>query len=528
MRTSLPRVLSAVLAVVLGGALTGAAAAAVSGPDVSGWQHPNGYTIDWSAAHNVGGAQFAFVKATEGTNYTNPYFASDSAAVKADKMARGAYHFARPAAGTASAAAQARHFVAAAGKLDGRGDLPPVLDLEVTGGLGVSALVAWTRTYLTEVERLTGRTPMVYTSPGFWKSGMGNSTAFTGYPLWIATWGPKPILAGGWTRYTFWQYTDKATLAGMAGPLDMSVFNGTVAELRALANDAPAPPPAPKVPTAPTTLTAMPAAGAVALRWTAPKTPGGAIVGYEVTVDGGAPQRLPGSATSFTAAGLSATAAHRFTVAAINATGAGPVATVVGTPLVPTQVVLSTATPAAGPATVTATVTRSDTGAALPGATVTVRLTPRSGAAPAPYTATTGDAGRLDIPVSTAVTTDVTVTVPQSALAAAVARTTVAAVVRVRPAPALTLRLSATKIRAGRTVTFTGTTDRALAGEKVYRQSYYGGAWHTRAAGTVRGTGTVAFGVRPLAKSTSAYRLWVPATPGHAAAASKTVTLRVV
>jgi hypothetical protein len=130
--------------------------------------------------------------------------------------------------------------------------------------------------------------------------------------------------------------------------------------------------------------------------------------------------------------------------------------------------------------------------------------------------------------VSTAVTTDVTVTVPQSALAAAVARTTVAAVVRVRPAPALTLRLSATKIRAGRTVTFTGTTDRALAGEKVYRQSYYGGAWHTRAAGTVRGTGTVAFGVRPLAKSTSAYRLWVPATPGHAAAASKTVMLRVV
>ena len=514
----LPRLVSVLLAIALGGALSGAAAAAVSGPDVSGWQHPNGYTIDWSAAHVAGGAQFAFVKATEGPGYTNPYFARDFAALKANGMARGAYHFAQPAT---SAVTQARHFVSAVGKLDGRGDLPPVLDIEVSGGLGVTALVAWTKAYLVEVTRLTGRTPMVYTSPGFWKSAMGNSTAFTGYPLWIATWGPKPILAGGWTRYAFWQYTDKATLAGMAGPVDMSVFNGTVAQLRALANDAPPPPPAPLVPTAPATLTATPAAGAVALRWTAPKTPGGAIVSYVVTVDGGIPQRLPGTATTFTAAGLSATAAHRFTVAAVNATGTGPVATVAGTPLVPTQVELATLTPG----TVTATLTRSDTGAPLGGATVTVRLAPRSGAAPAAYTATADATGRLDIPVGTAVTTDVTVTVtPSAAVAAAVARTTVEAAVAVR----LTLALSSAKVRVGRTVVFTGGTSKALAGEKVYRQSWYGKAWHTRDTGKVGTTGVVAFGVRPLAKSTGTYRLWIAATPRHAAVASKPVTLRVV
>jgi GH25 family lysozyme M1 (1,4-beta-N-acetylmuramidase) len=429
-RTSLPRFLSVLLAIALGGALSGPAAAAVVGPDVAGWQHPNGYTIDWSAAHVAGGAQFAFVKATEGPGYTNAYFARDFAALAANKMARGAYHFAQPAT---SAVAQARHFVSVTGKLNARGDLPPVLDLEVSGGLGVTALVAWTKAYLTEVKRLTGRTPMVYTSPGFWKSAMGNSTVFTGYPLWIATWGPKPILAGGWTKYTFWQYTDKATLAGMAGPVDMSVFNGTVAELRTLANDAPPPPPAPVAPTAPATLTATPAEGAVALRWTLPTAPGGAIVSYVVTVDGGTPQRLPGTTTTFTAAGLSATAEHRFTVAAVNATGAGPVATVAGTPLAPT------------PARI-----------------------------------------------------------------------------------ALTLTLSATKIRPGRTVTFTGTAGRERAGEKVYRQSWYGRAWHTRATGTVDATGAVALTVRPLATSTSAYRLLITATSRHAAAVSNTVTLRVV
>ena len=514
------RLFALVLACLVGAAWTGpAAAAVVSGPDVSGWQHPQGYTIDWKAAKTSGGAQFAFVKATEGAGYTNAYFAKDFAALAAAKMARGAYHFAQPAT---SAVAQARHFVSATGTLGARGDLPPVLDLEVSGGLGVTALVAWTKAYLAEVQRLTGRKPMVYTSPGFWTSAMGNSTAFTGYPLWVATWGPKPILPGGWKNYAFWQYTDKATLAGMAGPVDMSVYNGTVAQLRALANDAPAPPPAPLRPTAPATLTATPAAGAVALHWTAPKTPGGAIVHYTVAVDGGTPQVLPGTATTFTATGLSATAPHRFTVAAVNATGTGPVATVSATPLAPTRVVLTSATPG----TVTATVTRSDTGGPLAGVAVTVALKPRSGAAPAPYSATTGATGQVDVPVGTAVTTDVTVTVSQSAAAtAAVARTTVAAVVtRV----ALTLKLSATTIRAGRTVTFTGTTSKALAGETVYRQSWYGGAWHTRATGKVAATGTAVFTVRPLAKSTGTYRLWIPATTGHTAAASASVTLRVV
>jgi lysozyme len=528
-RTSpLSRLLSVVLAVAVGGALSGAAAAAVGGPDVSGWQHPNGYTIDWAAAHDVGGAQFAFVKATEGTGYTNKYFASDFAALQANRMARGAYHFAQPVAGTVSAVAQARHFVSVAGKLDGRGDLPPVLDLEVTGGLSATALVAWAKAYLAEVERLTGRLPMVYTSPGFWKSATGNSTAFTRYLLWIATWGPKPILAGGWTKHTFWQYTDQAALAGMAGPVDMSVFNGTVDELRTLANDAPVPPAPTGPPTAPATLTATPAGGTVALRWTPPTIPGGPIVAYDVTVDDGPPRRLPGTATTFTATGLSASAEHRFTVAAVNAAGSGSGATVSATPLIPARVVLATAAPAAGArsTTVTATVTRSDTGAALAGAGVTVARKPRTGTAPAPYTATTGDTGQVAIPVGTAVTTDVTVTVPKSpTVAAAVARTTVQAA---RFTPVLRLTLSATKVRAGRTVTFTGTTSRALAGEKAYRQSWYGGAWHTRSTATVRSTGVVAFAVRPLAESTSRYRLWVPATGRHLSAASASVTLRVV
>ena len=66
-----------------------------NGLDVSGWQHPNGATIDWAPVR-ASGRSFAFVKATEGLSYTNPYFGVDWAGLQANGMLRGAYHYGRP------------------------------------------------------------------------------------------------------------------------------------------------------------------------------------------------------------------------------------------------------------------------------------------------------------------------------------------------------------------------------------------------------------------------------------------------
>lgn len=214
------------------------ALADVRGPDVSSHQHPYGAEIKWSSVA-AGGAQFAFVKASEGTTYTNPYFAGDFAGVSSAGMVRGAYHYARPSEGTASALAQARHFVDVTGPLKNGGDLPPVLDLERNDGLTPTALITWTHAYLDEVQRLTGRTPIIYTYPNFWRYRMANTTVFNRYPLWIATYGAQPTLIGGWTTYAFWQYTDQALLPGFTDPVDMSVFNGSRTDLDAVARVAP-------------------------------------------------------------------------------------------------------------------------------------------------------------------------------------------------------------------------------------------------------------------------------------------------
>ena len=179
-RTSRPvAVLVAVLA-----ALAASALAYADGIDVSHWQG----TVDWTKVDGDG-VQFAFMKATDGTSYTDPQFARNWSQARSHGIDRGAYHFAEPSSASGSAVTQARHFVSTVGSMKHAGDLPPVLDLEVSGGLGRTALTSWVSTWLSTVEQLTGRNPMIYVSPSFWEYYLGNSTAFHHYPLWVANYG---------------------------------------------------------------------------------------------------------------------------------------------------------------------------------------------------------------------------------------------------------------------------------------------------------------------------------------------------
>lgn len=215
-------------AVVFG---AGAAHAMVPGVDTSNWQHST--SLNWtSVAHS--GVKFAFLKATEGSFYSDPYFASDWTATASNGIYHGAYHFARPSVG--SGVSQAKYFVSRLPPQNTRGTLPPVLDLEATGGLSPSQLVTWTTQWLQEVSALTGRTPMIYVSPAFWAERLGNSTSFHSYPLWIANYGvSSPQVPGGWPTWSFWQSTSSGRISGISGNVDRDVFNGSMAQLQRFA-----------------------------------------------------------------------------------------------------------------------------------------------------------------------------------------------------------------------------------------------------------------------------------------------------
>lgn len=235
------RLLAVALAVLLVGAAGPGAAAAgagqpLGGPDVASYQHPGGLGIDWGAVA-ASGQSFAIIKATEGTYYTNPYFAADWAGAGAAGLDRGGYHFAEPSWPPSSAAAQAAYFVSVLGTTREQGAFPPILDLEVTNGLSPAQLVTWTQTFLDTVSALTGRVPVIYTDPSFWAQAMGGSTAFASYPLWLADYGPgPPPLPGGWTSWTLWQYADNASVPGIGTAADRSWFCCSATRLAAFAD----------------------------------------------------------------------------------------------------------------------------------------------------------------------------------------------------------------------------------------------------------------------------------------------------
>lgn len=108
-----------------------------TGPDVSSWQHIDGRMINWFEV-KAAGNHFAMVKATEGLNYVNPYFVPDSVLMRAAGVARGTYHYAHP---ELPPEPQAALYATVVLGQNGPLDLPPVLDLENSGGLPPAALI---------------------------------------------------------------------------------------------------------------------------------------------------------------------------------------------------------------------------------------------------------------------------------------------------------------------------------------------------------------------------------------------------
>jgi len=205
-------------------------AATVEGIDVSSHQG----NVDWAYWWGQG-KRFAYVKATEGTSYKNPYFAQQYNGSYNVGMIRGAYHFALP--NSSSGATQASYFASSGGgwSRDGK-TLPGALDIEYNPygatcyGLSASAMVSWIRDFLNTYKSRTGRDAVIYTNYDWWSRCTGNTTAFNSTnPLWVARYSSTVgTLPGSWPFYTFWQFT--------SSPIDQSHFNGAYDRLQALAN----------------------------------------------------------------------------------------------------------------------------------------------------------------------------------------------------------------------------------------------------------------------------------------------------
>jgi GH25 family lysozyme M1 (1,4-beta-N-acetylmuramidase) len=221
---------------ILGGSVRALAAvvcpsgSVLEGVDVSEFDG----SIDWTQVAASGRA-FAFARLGDGSAFVDPTFDTNYAAIKAAGLIRGAYQFFEPAQ---DPVAQANFLLSKIGALR-QGDLPPVLDVEATGGQSPATIVANIQTWISTVQQATGVTPMIYTAAGFWDGSVGSS-AFMADPLFVANFGATcPDLPTGWMSWQFWQYSDTGSVPGIADSVDLDRFNGSMSDLVLLAAGSP-------------------------------------------------------------------------------------------------------------------------------------------------------------------------------------------------------------------------------------------------------------------------------------------------
>jgi len=205
----------------------------VQGLDVSHYQGD----INWTKVYGAG-YRFAFVKATGGVSFRDPNFTANMEQASEAGLIVGAYYFAYPEYN--DAVSEAQHFLSVAGDYMKIGYLRPVLDLEddpkedsYPYRMGKDNLSNWIHTWMNTVKNETGIEPIIYTG---WYARVGDylNDSIAEYDLWIADWTYDPAISpdtGIWESWDFWQYSNKGAIPGIAGDVDLDLFNGYMQKL---------------------------------------------------------------------------------------------------------------------------------------------------------------------------------------------------------------------------------------------------------------------------------------------------------
>lgn len=198
----------------------------MNGIDISAWQGDAGINLAKVPF------DFCIIKATEGTDYKNRYFAAHCDAVLNKKKLLGAYHYANGS----DPQKEADYFLAYCKKYIGKAIL--VLDWEAKNNplFGVKDL-EWCLQWCSYVQKKTGIKPIIYVQ----KSAM-DAVKKAGYNLWVAQY-PDYVETGyqvhPWNEGAYncliRQYTSVGKLSGYSGSLDLNKAYISAASWRKLA-----------------------------------------------------------------------------------------------------------------------------------------------------------------------------------------------------------------------------------------------------------------------------------------------------
>jgi lysozyme len=195
----------------------------VHGVDVSRWQGD----IDWQKLRRDG-ANFAFIKATDGGDHTDPNFRRNWNAAREAGVPRGAYHFFY---WCRVASEQADWFIRNVPKE--KGALPPVIDVEWNHTSrckkrpSPEVVREKMQVFMDRLEAHYGQRPIIYTAPDFYDDNLRG--AFKDYPFWLRSVAAHPSKVYPNRDFLFWQYSGTGLAASHDTRIDLNVFNGSEA-----------------------------------------------------------------------------------------------------------------------------------------------------------------------------------------------------------------------------------------------------------------------------------------------------------
>lgn len=198
----------------------------VHGVDVSRWQG----VIDWPKLRRQG-ANFAYIKATDGGDHLDPMFKTNWNRAKAAGLKRGAYHFFY---WCRYASHQADWFIQNVPRDPDA--LPPVIDVEwnhdssCRQNLSRAKVLEKMQVFMDRIERHYGKRPVIYTAPDFYADNLKGE--FLDYPFWLRAVAQHPSKVYPGRKWLFWQYSGSGLSHGVDNKIDLNVFHGSVKQWR--------------------------------------------------------------------------------------------------------------------------------------------------------------------------------------------------------------------------------------------------------------------------------------------------------
>ncbi len=171
--------------------------------------------------------EFVFIRASMGADGVDKMLRKNWDGFSNMPVKRGAYHYYRP---NENSTRQAQNFIKAVSLQPG--DLVPVLDIEKHATIQTrDKLREGLKNWLRIVEEHYGVKPMIYTGDRFFWEVLHNE-GFDQYPIWVANY--NLIMEPETENWLIWQFTEKGTLPGIRGKVDLNILRGGSEQLQSV------------------------------------------------------------------------------------------------------------------------------------------------------------------------------------------------------------------------------------------------------------------------------------------------------